>query len=148
MKVSDLLYLEHDARAMTDTDDKNGIETKNLGQKFANHSSATRKLCSKNDARFYRIIGRMTRHISVQIWTKKRARSNRILVATGKDRKEADSGKTRRQLNEKLKSGGDDEPPGSVRSEIADSTYNLSPISLTRPFTKPNVASPAQVELY
>ncbi len=41
-----------------------------------------------------------------------------------------------------------DEPPGSVHSEIADSTYNLSPISLMRPFTKTNVASPAQVELY
>ncbi len=42
----------------------------------------------------------------------------------------------------------DDEPPGSVRSEIADTTYNLSPISPTRPFTKLNVASPAQVESY
>ncbi len=41
-----------------------------------------------------------------------------------------------------------DEPPGSVRSEIADTTYNLSPISPTRPFTKLNVASPAQVESY
>ncbi len=41
-----------------------------------------------------------------------------------------------------------DEPPGSVHSEIMDSTYNLSPISLTWPFTKPNVASLAQVELY
>ena len=41
-----------------------------------------------------------------------------------------------------------DEPPGPVRSEIADTTYNLSPISPTRPFTKLNVASPAQVESY
>ncbi len=46
------------------------------------------------------------------------------------------------------KSSCGDEPPGSVRSEIADSTYNLSPISLTWPFTKTNVASPAQVKLY
>ncbi|PBK92255.1 hypothetical protein ARMGADRAFT_1031146 [Armillaria gallica] len=42
----------------------------------------------------------------------------------------------------------DDEPPGSVHSEIADTTYNLSPISLMRTFNKPNVASPAQVESY
>ncbi len=47
---------------------------------------------------------------------------------------------------ERLRTG--DEPPGSVRSEIADTTYNLSPISPTWPFTKLNVASPAQVESY
>ncbi len=41
-----------------------------------------------------------------------------------------------------------DEPPGSVRSEIADTTYNLSPISPTWPFTKLNVTSPAQEESY
>ncbi len=40
-----------------------------------------------------------------------------------------------------------DEPPGSVHSEITEKTYNLSPISLVRTFSKPNVASLAQVEL-
>ncbi len=41
-----------------------------------------------------------------------------------------------------------DEPPGSVHSEIMDTTYNLSPISLMWTFSKPNIAGPAQVESY
>ncbi len=41
-----------------------------------------------------------------------------------------------------------DDPPGSVRSEITDTTYNLLPISLTQTFSKPNDASPAQVKSY
>ncbi|PBK84206.1 hypothetical protein ARMGADRAFT_1088662 [Armillaria gallica] len=39
-----------------------------------------------------------------------------------------------------------DEPPGSVCSEIAVTTYNLLTISFMWPFTKPNIASLAQVE--
>ncbi len=42
----------------------------------------------------------------------------------------------------------DDELPGSVHSEIAYTTYNLSPLSLTWTFSKPNITSPAQVESY
>ncbi len=41
-----------------------------------------------------------------------------------------------------------DEPPGSVYSEITGTTYNLSSISLIQTFSKPNIASPAQVKSY
>ncbi len=41
-----------------------------------------------------------------------------------------------------------DEPPGSVYSEIMETTYNLLHISLAWTFSKPNIASLVQVKLY
>ncbi|KAK0185395.1 hypothetical protein F5146DRAFT_1005383 [Armillaria mellea] len=39
----------------------------------------------------------------------------------------------------------DDEPPGSVRSEIAGTTFKLSIMSHPQTFSKPNVASKGQL---